>query len=53
MDLAVGAGKHDKSFDVSFIVKNVFNNATPQSRTWNSITPATPRVWGIQFTGKL
>ncbi len=53
VDLAVGAGKHDKSFDVSFIVKNVFNNATPQSRTWNSITPATPRVWGIQFTGKL
>lgn len=53
VDLAVGAGKRDKSFDVSVIVKNLFNNETPQSRTWNSITPATPRTYGIQFTGKL
>ncbi len=53
VDLAVGAGKHDKSFDVSLIVKNLFNNQTPQSRTWNSYTPATPRSYGIQFTGKL
>jgi outer membrane receptor protein involved in Fe transport len=53
VDLAVGAGKHDKSFDVSLIFKNLFNNQTPQSRTWNSITPANPRTYGIQFTGKL
>jgi iron complex outermembrane recepter protein len=53
VDLAVGAGKRDKSFDVSVIVKNLFNNVTPQSRTWNSLTPATPRTYGIQFTGKL
>ena len=53
VDLAVGAGKHDKSFDVSVIVKNLFGNQTPQSRTWNSITPANPRTFGIQFTGKL
>ena len=53
VDLAVGAGKHDKSFDVSVIVKNLFNNETPQARTWNSITPGNPRTWGIQFTGRL
>ena len=46
-------GKHDKSFDVSVIVKNLFNNETPQARTWNSITPGNPRTWGIQFTGRL
>ena len=53
VDLAVGAGKRDKTFDVGVIVKNLFNNETPQSRTWNSYTPATPRTYGIQFTGKL
>ena len=53
VDLAVGAGKHDKSFDVSVIVKNLFGNQTPQSRTWNSLTPSNPRTFGIQFTGKL
>jgi len=53
VDLAVGAGKHDKTFDVSLIVKNLFNNQTPQARTWNSITPGNPRTYGIQFTGRL
>ncbi len=52
-DLAIGAGKHDKSFDVSLVVKNVFNNQTPTARTWTSTTPATPRVFAVQFTGKL
>jgi len=53
VDFALGAGKRDKSFDVSVIVKNLFQNTTPQSRTWNSVTPATPRTYGLQFTGKL
>ena len=53
VDLALGAGRRDKSFDVSVIVKNLFGNQTPQSRTWNSLTPAAPRTYGIQFTGKL
>ena len=52
-DFAVGAGKRDKSFDVSLIVKNLFANQTPQARTWNTITPAVSRSFGIQFTGKL
>ena len=53
VDLAVGAGKRDKSFDVSVIVKNLFNNETPQARTWNSVHAGHPRTFGIQFTGKL
>ncbi|HYP33225.1 MAG TPA: TonB-dependent receptor [Burkholderiaceae bacterium] len=52
-DLSVGIGKHDKSFDASLIVKNVFNNQTPTARTWTSITPGTPRTFAVQFTGTL
>ena len=53
VDFAIGAGKHDKTFDVSLVVKNLFNNQTPTARTATSITPAVPRTWGIQFTGTL
>ena len=52
-DLAVGAGKHDKSFDISLVIKNLFNNQTPTARTWTSITPAVPRTFGVQVTGTL
>ena len=52
-DLALGAGKHDRSFDVSLIVKNLFDNRTPLARTWTSVTPASPRSYAIQFTGTL
>ncbi len=52
-DLAVGLGRHDKTFDVSVIVKNLFNNQTPSARTWTSYTPASPRTFAVQFTGKL
>ena len=52
-DLAVGLGKHDKTFDVSVIVKNLFNNQTPTARTWTGYTPASPRTFAVQFTGKL
>jgi iron complex outermembrane recepter protein len=52
-DMALGAGKHDKSFDVSVIVKNLFNNHTPTARTWTTVTPGTPRTFAIQFTGTL
>ncbi len=53
VDFSVGAGKHDRSFDVSLVVKNLFNNQTPTARTATSITPAVPRTYGIQFTGTL
>jgi len=53
VDFSVGAGKHDRSFDVSLVVKNLFDNQTPTARTATSITPAVPRTYGIQFTGTL
>ena len=53
VDFALGAGKRDKTFDVSLVVKNLFNNQTPSARSATSITPAVPRTYGIQFTGTL
>jgi len=53
VDVAVGLGNRNKNFDVSLIVKNLFNDDTPQLRTWNTITPAVPRWVGVVFTGKL
>ncbi|MEX8518315.1 MAG: TonB-dependent receptor [Leptothrix sp. (in: b-proteobacteria)] len=53
VDYAIGLGRRDKSFDVSLVVKNLFNNDTPQSQTWNSYSPAVPRTFGIVFTGKI
>jgi outer membrane receptor protein involved in Fe transport len=53
VDYAIGLGNRNKSFDVSIVVKNLFNNDTPQSQTWNSYSPAVPRTAGIVFTGKL
>jgi outer membrane receptor protein involved in Fe transport len=53
VDAAVGLGKIDKTFDVSLVVKNLFNDDTPLARTWTSVTPAIPRSFGIQIIGKL
>lgn len=52
-DAAIGIGRADGKFDVNLIVKNVFDDRTPQAVTWNSITPGEPRWIGIQFSGKL
>jgi len=52
-DASVGLGRVDNKFDVSVVVKNLFNDKTPQSVTWNSYVPADPRWVGIQFSGKL
>lgn len=52
-DLSVGIGKADRSYDVSLLVKNAFNDSTPLSATWNSYVPAVPRWVGVMFTGKL
>jgi len=49
VDFSIGAGKHDRSFDVSL----VFNNQTETARSATSITPAVQRTYGIQFTGTL
>ena len=52
-DLAVGIGRLDKTFDVSLLVKNLFDDKTALTQTWNSYTPATQRWVGLMFTGKL
>lgn len=51
-DASIGLGRLDNKFDASVIVKNVFNDHTPQSATWNSYVPRDPRWIGIQFAGK-
>jgi iron complex outermembrane recepter protein len=52
-DFSIGLGTRNQSFDVSLLVKNLFNNDTPLLRTWNSYTPAVPRWFGLVVSGKL
>lgn len=52
-DLAVGLGARNKSYDISLIVKNLFDDDTPLTKSATSYTPAIPRWIGIQFAGKL
>lgn len=52
-DFSIGLGTRNQSFDVSLLVKNLFNNDTPLLRTWNSYTPAVPRWFGVVVSGKL
>jgi outer membrane receptor protein involved in Fe transport len=53
VDAAVGLGKADKTFDVSLLVKNLFNNTTPTTQTRTSYNPGVPRSFGIHITGKI
>jgi len=52
-DASIGLGRNDQKFDVSLIVKNLFNDDTPQNQTLNTYVPAIPRWFGIQFSGKM
>lgn len=52
-DLAVGLGRADKKFDVSLLVKNLFDDDSYQARAWNSYDPAIPRWFGVMVTGQL
>ncbi len=53
VDAGIGFGTRNKSFNVSLIVKNLFNDDTVRSISSTSYTPATPRSVGIQFQAKL
>ncbi len=53
VDASIGLGRGDGKFDASVVVKNLFDDRTPQGVTWNSYTPADPRWIGIQFAGKM
>jgi outer membrane receptor protein involved in Fe transport len=52
-DWSIGLSNVKQTFDLSLIAKNLFNNSTPQSITWDSYTPAVQRWLGLQFSGKL
>lgn len=52
-DFAIGVGRRDKLFDISFVSKNLFNNTTPSAVTWNSYSPGMPQWFGVLVSGKL
>ena len=47
----IGADKGTLS--VELFAKNLFNDSTYQTLSWNTYTPAVPRWVGVQFSGKL
>lgn len=51
-DFSIGLGKAKGEFDVSLVVKNLFEDDTYQSQTWNSWNPALPRTASIVLSGK-
>lgn len=51
-DISIGFGRRDKGFDFSVVGKNIFENNTPYSITWNSWTPGLPRWIGVMVSGK-
>ncbi|HEY9109876.1 MAG TPA: TonB-dependent receptor [Roseateles sp.] len=52
-DASFGVGRADGKYDVSLVVKNLFNDDTPQAVSWNSFTQTDPRWVGVQFSGRL
>jgi outer membrane receptor protein involved in Fe transport len=52
-DFGIGLGARNQSYDISLVVKNLFDDDEPLARTATSYTPALGRWIGIQFTGKL
>ena len=52
-DVSVGVGRRDKGFDLSFVGKNIFYNATPGAVLWNSQTLGQPQWFGVMLSGKI
>ena len=52
-DVSVGVGRRDKGFDLSFVGKNIFYNATPGAVLWNSQTLGQPQWFGVMLSGKM
>lgn len=53
VDAGIGFGSRNKGFNVTLLVKNLFDDDTVRSRSSTSYTPAIPRSVGIQFMAKL
>jgi outer membrane receptor protein involved in Fe transport len=52
-DISIGFSRLDNKFDAGILVKNLFNDRTYLSQTWNSYTPAVSRWIGFVASGKL
>ncbi|HEY9105790.1 MAG TPA: TonB-dependent receptor [Roseateles sp.] len=53
VDAGIGIGSRNKTFNVTLLVKNLFNDDTVRAISSTSYTPAVPRSVGIQFSAKL
>ncbi len=52
-DLQIGFTRIDNKFDIGVLAKNLLNDGTVLSRTWNTYTPAIPRWIGVVASGRL
>ena len=53
VDAGIGWGSRNKAFNVSLVVKNLFDDDTVRSVSSTSYAPALPRTVSLQFSGKL
>lgn len=53
VDAGIGIGTRNKGYNVTLLVKNLFDDNTVRSISSTSYTPAIPRSVGIQFSAKL
>jgi len=52
-DVQIGFSRLDNKFDVGVLAKNVSNDGTVLSRTWNSYAPPFQRWIGVIVSGRL
>ena len=52
-DFVIGVGRSDRHFDLSLLIKNLFDDQSHLATTWNSYTPAPPRWIGVMVSGSL
>ncbi|WP_176256680.1 TonB-dependent receptor [Derxia lacustris] len=52
VDLALGLGHRDKSFDATLLVRNLLNSDTGFYSNWNTFYPSNPRWVGINLTAR-
>ena len=52
-DFQIGFSRLDNKFDIGLLAKNLFNDGTVLSRTWNSYSPPVSRWIGVVASGKL
>ena len=52
-DFEIGFSRLDNKFDIGVLAKNLFNDGTVLSRTWNSYSPPTQRWIGVVASGRL